>query len=130
MITNVINVENFVDSLVLGTHRALAGILFQTEQQCRDFYIGFLGRNQHIIDDLLDYRENRLSMADISIDKFMDMCDNKDKQEVFEQTFLQPFTIADMEIINKSIENNTITLAEIFANFQGNFNKNIMQYVL
>jgi hypothetical protein len=122
---------NFIDSLNLSCEcKALADVLFKTEEECKAFYIGFLGRNRYVIDDLLDYRENRLAMSDMSLDKFLALCDNRVKQDIFEQVFLQPISMGDAIIIDKAIEQGVTSLSAIYNRFENNVNENILKNVL
>ena len=124
-------IKNFIESLFVPNEwRELASVLFITEQDCNDFYIGFLGRNTYIIDDLLDFRENKLAMTDISLDNFLEMCDNMSTQKAFETTFLQPFTYDEIELISTAISDGKTSLEDIYNRFQKNVNENILKYVL
>lgn len=125
------NITNFIDSLSLSSEsKALAEVLLTTDGECNDFYIGFLGRNTYIIDDLLDYRESRLSVSDISLNKFVEMCDTGIIRDVFEQTFLQSVSNTEMNLINRAIFNGKISLKDIYCRFRKNVNESILKYVL
>jgi hypothetical protein len=123
---------NFVDSIGVSSdkERELAEVLFKSIKCCEKFYIGFLSRNSHMIDDLLDYREYKLSIANITVDKFITLCDNKVNREIFETTFLQKIDSNDVVLIEKAILQGKASLHTIFNNFQKNPNKNILKYVL
>lgn len=110
--------------------RELFDVLFKSVEDCNDFYIGYFGRNRHMIDDLLDYREYKLSIAKITLDKFITLCDNKVNREIFELTFLQKFYDEDISLIEKAISQGKISLHDIFNGFKNNPNKNILKYVL
>lgn len=130
--TAIDEIGNFVDSIGVSSdkERELAQVLFKTVECCNDFYIGFLGRNRHMIDDMLDYREHKLSIADVTVDKFIKLCDNKVNREIFELTFLQKFDSDSVSLIDKAISKGKTSLIDIFNNFQKNPNKNILKYVL
>lgn len=83
-----------------------------------------------MIDDMLDYREHKLSIADVTVDKFIKLCDNKVNREIFELTFLQKFDSDSVSLIDKAISKGKTSLIDIFNNFQKNPNKNILKYVL
>jgi hypothetical protein len=124
-------VSNFIASLKLNDDcESLAKILFKTEEECRSFYLGFLGRNSYTMDDLLDYRENRLALSESSIDLFLQKCKDGLNQSVLESTFLQSFSDDDLDLLSDAINNDKILLADIYYQFQSNVNKNIMKYVL
>jgi hypothetical protein len=122
---------NFIESLDLSCEcRELANILLKNEEDCKSFYIEFLGRNRYVIDDLLDYREDRLEMSDITIDKFLDLCDNIVKQDIFENVFLQSISVDDIGIIEQAIKEGKTSLSAIYNRFQNNINENILKNVL
>lgn len=124
-------VGNFVESLNLSDEcQELAGVLLKSVEDCKAFYIGFLGRNNHTIDDFLDYREERISMADVSLDNFLIMCDNCGIRKTFENVFLQPFTLEDIALISNCLQKGKTTLIDIFNQFKANVNQNIMRIVL
>lgn len=122
------NTNEFIESLQLP--KELASVVLTTVEDCQSFYIGFYGRNSYTIDDLLDYRERKLSISDIELDTFISMCNNIGRLETFRQTFLQPISESDMSLIDKAIENGKVTLEGIYNSFQENVNKNILQNVL
>lgn len=125
-------INNFVNSIGVSSskERELAQVLFKTVECCENFYIGFLHRNCYIIDDLLDYREYKLSIVNISVDKFIMLCDNKVNRETFESIFLQKLSSDDVSLIEGAISQGRTSLEIIFNNFQKNPNKNILKYVL
>lgn len=124
-------VKNFIDSLQLSEEcEGLAKVLFSNEEQCKSFYLGFLGRNRYIIDDLLDYREKRLAISDMTLDKFLNLCNSVASKDIFEAVFLQHFTKSDIGVINNALINNSITLSFLYNRFQENVNENIMKNVL
>ena len=125
-------VENFIDSIDFKSaeSKRLAKVLLKSEEECNYFYIGFLGRNRYIIDDLLDYREKKLSKSNITLDKFIAMCDNSVSREAFEQTFLQPINSTDAELIEDAISKGKTSLKGIYNRFQSNVNENVLKNVL
>lgn len=124
-------VNNFIQSLKLkGKPKDLAGVLLTCKEDCHDFYIGYLGRNRHVIDDLLDYRESKLSIEDMSFDKFVDMCDNKVNKKVFENTFLQDISLSEVALIESMISSGRTSLKKIYDGFISNPNENILKNVL
>lgn len=124
-------VENFIDSIEMSNYcKDLAKVLLKNKEDCEMFFENCLGKNNHIFDDLLDYREMKLSDRNISIDDFISMCNNNDKIAIFEIVFLQPIKKKDMRYIEDLINNGEITLKEIYYNFQRNMNINILKNVL
>lgn len=113
-----------------GEELRLAKVLLKTVENCRDFYIGFFGRNRLLIDDLLDYREKRLSLEEMSLYKFLWLCDGEINRDVFEQVFLQPFDVDDIFLIEEAVIEGRTTLEEIYNSFQKNPNENILKNVL
>lgn len=124
-------VSNFIQSLKLQKmNKALAEVLLKSKEDCDNFYIGFLGRNPYTVDDFLDYREHKLSISDMTLDKFIDMCDTKASREVFESTFLQHINLSSIELIDRAISEGRASLEGIYNNFIANPNENILKYVL
>jgi hypothetical protein len=130
-ITSVSYIQSFVDSLELNLEcQDLARVLFKSEDCCKTFYIGFLNRNRYVIDDLLDYRENKIENINITLDQFLDMCYNVNMLEAIETCFLQPITLLDVALIDKALSNGRTSLEVIYSEFQRNPNKNILKNVL
>ena len=120
------DIETFVRSLQLPLEYM---VLFKTVGDCQSFYIGFYGKNKHIIDDLLDYREHLLFESKITVNMFLDMCITNMK-EALESTFLQSFTTEDVGLINHAILVGKTDLEEMYLRFQKNSNENILKNVL
>lgn len=108
----------------------LVKVLFKTIDECQSFYQDYYKRNANIIDDLLDYREYKLSIWNTSLEQYLEMCDLSGIKIAFEETFLQPFIDQEVELIERAISNESVTLEYIYKSFQKNVNKNIMKYVL
>lgn len=127
----VIYSQSFIESLCLSVEcYNIAHVLLKTREQCREFYIGFLGRNKNKLDDLLDYREHRLSLSDNSVNKFLERSDNKVKQDVFEDVFLQRFTLEEIMLIEEAISEKRTSLEAMYNCFELNVNENILKNVL
>jgi hypothetical protein len=121
-------VENFIKSLALP-ERIAKGVLF-TAECCNSFYEGFYGRNNYVIDDLLDYREEKLSKSKITLVKFLDMCYNEGNREAFRLTFYQYFTSSEIEVVDRAIESGKTSLQSVYTDFEKNPNKNVLKNVL
>lgn len=127
--TNVIdnNVQKFIDKLGLPT---LANILLKTFDECQTFYRDYYKKNANVIDDLLDYREYKLSISDMTFDKYLEMCRNLGVKVAFENTFLQPISMQEAALIEKAIFSGKVTLEHIYNSFRQNINVNVLKYVL
>lgn len=125
--TNKIEVVGFIESLSLPS---IAKGILRTDDDCQSFYIGYYRKNKHVADDLFDYREMKIEEAKVDLSTFLQKCEENEIQEVFEDTFLQSFSLIDMDIINDAIEKGRASLESIFASFVENPNKNIMKNVL
>lgn len=125
-------VENFINSVDFETDESknLAFILFESEEDCKDFYISFFGRNRYIIDDLLDYREKKISNMKVTIDKLNYMYHNGVKHKVLEKVFLQPFSADDASLIDLAIKSGRLSLDTILYRFKNNVNENVLKNVL
>jgi hypothetical protein len=124
-------VDNFINGLNLNEECGrLARVLLQTEDCCKTFYIGFLNRNRYVIDDLYDYREEKLINSQITIDTFIEKCYNSNMRETFENVFLQPFDLMEIAFIDNAIAEGRTSLEIIYSEFERNPNKNIFQIVL
>lgn len=124
-------IDNFIESLgVSGDVKELAEVLFKEENDCNDFYIGYYGKNRYVIFDLLDYRKSKLPIHHMSVDSFVELCNNKGVKEAFENTFLQHFDNYIIELIDEMIGKELTSLEYIYNSFMENPNENILKYVL
>lgn len=124
-------IHNFVESLGFkGGCKKLAMVLLKTKEDCEYFYKYYYGKNLSAINDLLDYREYKVSISDMSFDKFINMCDNKVSREVFEHAFLQSFNQSEINLIKISIEDGVTSLGKIYEGFEANPNENILRNLL
>ena len=124
-------VKYFIDSLNMNDEfNKLAEVLLKNKKDCNDFYAKYLGNNNYKIDDLLDFREDKLSIEDMSFDRFMLMCDNIGIKKAFEKTFLYHFDSQIVRFIENRIENDMVSLEDIYSSFVNNPNGNIMKNVL
>jgi hypothetical protein len=125
-------VASFIDSLELNDEcKRLAEVLFDSEECCKEYYIGFRNRNRYAIDDLLDYREEKLKSCQKGIDELREMCYNTIMmQEALQNTFLQTITLGETRMVEKAIADGRTSLEVIYSEFQKNPNKNILKNVL
>lgn len=126
-------VKHFISSLDIdegSNEYRLALVLFKTLSDCQDFYLGFYANNSNITDDLLDYREKKISLNNTSLDAFLWLCGGVASIEVFEQIFLQPFDNDIINLINSKIEAKSIDLEYIYESFCKNPNQNILKLIL
>lgn len=121
------DVDNFINKLGLPN---LANILLKTIDDCQLFYQDYYKKNTNVIDDLLDYREYKISISDITLDNFLEMYKNQGVKYAFEITFLQPIAPHEAMLIEEAILDGKVTLEFIYNSFQENINKNILKYVL
>lgn len=123
--------SNFIQSLQFNdANRKLAFVLLKSEEDCREFYIDFFGRNVYAIDDLLDYREHKLSISDMSLDKFMHMCNNIGIKRAFEETFLYFFSPHSIKLVELRANEGRVSLEDIYNSFVRNPNENVLKNVL
>lgn len=127
-ITKMNTVEDFIKSLSLP-HNVARGVL-STEEDCQCFKEKYYGKNRNVIDDLLDYREDKIGASDITVDAFMENCYTKGLKVAFQETFLQLFASSEIKLVETAMMNGKTSLVDLFTNFQKNPNKNIMRYVL
>ena len=124
-------VEKFINSLGLGgDNKGLAQVLIKDERDVKDFYIGYLGNNAYIIDDLLDYRESKISILNMSFNKFSNMCDDLGIKDAFEQTFSFYFNSQSIKLVKMMIELERTSLEDIYYQFVKNPNENILKNIL
>lgn len=130
MKTNTINdvrVKTFIKKLKLPY---LAYVVLNTVDECQMFFREYYKRNRYAIDDLLEYRVHKIKALNISLEKFLEMCDNNGIKNAFEATFLQPISQQQAEWIEKAIRNGEVTLEYVYNSFQENYNKNVLKYFL
>ncbi len=124
-------VNKFVDSLELNDElKCFAKVLLRTQDDCKEFYIKYLGNNHYIIDDLLDYRKSKIDISDMSFDKFTEMCDNIGMKKAFEKAFLYYFSTQAIELIEYMILAGKTSLEEIYSLFVRNPDENVIKNVL
>ena len=123
------SVEIFVESFTTGIDMAKVLI---SELEDMLFYIStFHKRNKYQIDDLLDYRDYKVSNSNATIEQFrLDFDSSLENKKLFEQTFYQSFSDDDITIIESALTSGRVTLDIIFQGFKSNPSKNIMKYVL
>ena len=123
--------ESFIESLGMENYLGeFAKVLLKKKEDCDFFYIGYFGKNKRLVDDLLDYREFKLSIEDITFDLFSDMCDNEGIKSAFEKTFLQHISESSARLIEVTISAGGTSLEMIYDSFKNNPNENILKYVL
>lgn len=127
-ITTFDSVSHFIHSYSLP--KGVAEGVLRTMEDCEDFYIGFYGKNHYVADDLLDYRENKLEKANITLDIYLEMCYTKGMKETFENVFLQSFTDLEIRRVAIAIAKKKTSLEQLFAGFQKNPNKNILKNIV
>lgn len=123
ILTNLLN-------MIEKTAHGYSDILFKTENDFQYFYINYYGLNRFLADDIFDYREYRIKKNDVTLIKFLNKCHNDGIKVTFEETFMKAFSLDEIRFISQAIQNNKISLEEIFNKFQSNINTNIMRYVL
>lgn len=121
-------VANFVKSLELPQY--IANVLFVSWADCVEFMGKYHKRNALAIDDLLDYREHKISLSVLTEELFVNNCKEKGIKTAFEESFYQSFSEEDVSLIEKSLGNGKISLQSLFSQFKDNPNRNIMKYVL
>jgi len=115
----------------MNNYEQYYSVLIKNKEDLKLFLKQFHLRNNHAIDDLLDFREYKIKKSNKSIEEFLKECYETDNdQSVFEQTFYQYFTIGDMELINMSLAEGRTSLESIFNAFKENINKNILKNIL
>ena len=123
-----INVESFITSLKLSQY--IANVLFNTMDDCKLFFDDFYQTNRYEIDDLLDFREHKITSSKWTSQTFVKSCDSDGMKKTFEKVFFQSFTDQDVAQVEKAISDKKITLESLFSQFKANPNTNILKYVL
>lgn len=126
--TSLGSTKDFIKSLSLPKKEA-KGVL-QNFDDCKEFYIGHYGRNKHVVDDILDFREKKIEESEITLDTFCDMCYHNGVEDSFLKTFYQSITSFEAQLIDNAIESGSVSLEDIYEGFTKNPNKNILRYVL
>lgn len=122
-----VRIQTFVKKLDLPP---LAYAVLKTFDDCRMFFRKYYKKNTYAIDDLLDYRKDKIKSLNVSLEQFLEMCEEYGIKYGFENTFLQPISQQQAKFIEKAIRNGKVTLEYIYTSFHQNINKNILQYVL
>jgi hypothetical protein len=121
-------VSNFILSMSLP--ESIATGVLQTIEDCDYYYIEHHGKNRFPADDLLDFREYKIEKENISLNQFLDLCEQDGIANAFPRVFLQSFSLVDMAMVNDALNQGRTSLEELFADFKKNPNKNIMKNVL
>lgn len=100
------------------------------QEDCDNFFANHWGKNDLVFDDLLDYRESKIEMADMSFDIFEETCNNKGIKKGFETTFLNYLSPHDVKFIESKIASKRITLNEIYTRFIKNPNQSVLKNML
>lgn len=126
------SLENFVEIIraVFGGEgwycKRLAEILLKTEKDASTFFQQYLGRNPYLINDLLDFREQKITYWAITFDRLQEMAyNNNDLNVVFENVFLQPFPRFTDDLKKRLLHN----LQRIYDYFVDHPHENLMRYI-
>lgn len=128
MVSEHKKIGGFIESLNLPKY--IASVLFETWNDCVTFLNRFYKKNQTTIDDLLDFREYKISKSNKSLSEFTEDYKNNGLKISFERTFYQSFDNASLVVLEKAIANGLVSIEGLFNKFKANPNKNIMKYVL
>ena len=121
-------VEKFICSLDLP-YKVAKGIL-RSNEDCDLFHKNFYLKNRNVVDDLLDFKEYKISKSNIELNDFLMNCREKGIHATFEQTFLQSLTSEDIKLIENALSTGKTTLTQVFNDFIENPNKNVMKNIL
>jgi hypothetical protein len=120
-------IENFIKTYELP--EVAEGILL-TNEDCDLFLQEFYSKNHYVIDDLLDFKEYKISSSEITVIEFLNMCNNGEMHMAFETTFLQKFSPEDMSFIEEKIKSRATNLKEIYVKARKNPFRNVLKIVL
>jgi hypothetical protein len=120
-------IDNFIESLNLPKDCC---VLFETVEDCQEFFESFYMRNRYVADDLEDFRDNKIEKSEITLDLFLKKCYTINMKQAFESTFYQSFTIAKIKLIEEAIATGKTTLEQLFVDFKKNPHKNILKNIL
>lgn len=112
----------------IASNKELANVLLKDVSDVKNFVSMFYKTNKYEIDDLLDYREYKIKQSEITLDAFIQQCDDNMKI-AFENNFQQNFTDSDIEMIKERIHSGNVSLVTLFENFYKNINVNILKHI-
>lgn len=129
MVTNIKTneAESFIESLMLPP---VAKYILRSNEDCKVFFEKYFGTNSNPIDDLIDYREDKIEEGIIDLDTFLEQVKENGIKEVFENVFLQEFTTYDIELIESQISKGVTSLEIIYNQFTSSPSLNIMRHIL
>ena len=129
MVTNTKTNEadSFIDSLMLPP---VARCILRSNEDCTVFSEKYFGTNPNPIDDLLDYREDKIEKGIIDLNTFLEQVRENGIEATFESVFLQEFTTYDIEMIESQISKGVTSLEIIYRNFKSRPTQNIMRQIL
>jgi|SRR5690606_19618642 len=131
MVSQQQEIQHFIASFTLPQEAATS--ILRTTEDCQYFLNNFYGKNpRRLIDDLLDFLEDKIIRMNVSLETFLSRCSLGDGmlKVAFEETFLDDFSDETMEVISSALINHKITLEQLFLNFQQNPLKRIVSYVV
>lgn len=127
VMTKTLQVASFISAYLLPPH---ATDVLKTMDDCELFLTKFHKTNAESIDDILDFREYKLEISDMTLDTFLKLCYIGEMKEAFERTFIQSFTVEEIQFICSCLLEGKITLPQVYGKFQKNKNKNILSYFM
>ncbi|GIN67038.1 hypothetical protein FKN04_12835 [Bacillus glycinifermentans] len=122
------SVEQFIHSLSLPF--VIAKGILRSDEDCHLFYNKFYMKNRNTVDDLLDFKEYKISKSNIELNEFLKICQEEGIHEIFEQTFFQVFSPPEIKLINSALSSGKVTLTQIYNSFKENPHKNVMKNIL
>lgn len=124
-------VDSFIKLLNLNNGaEKFARVLIKTNQDCKEFYEKFLYKNKLIINDLYDFRNSKINISSVTLDKFLSMCHTIGIKEAFETTFLYHFSVHIIELVENMISEGKTSLEEIYMSFIENpYNKDFIRSI-
>lgn len=119
---------NFIQSLSLQQY--IASVLFENWNDCTLFLTLFHNKNRQPLDDLLDFREHKITNANKSLTEFVEDYNSNGLKVSFERTFYQYLDSGSVSLLEDAIASGKVSVEYLFNKFKENHNRNIMKYVL
>lgn len=117
--------KTFIASLNLPT---VADSFFRNIDDCNTYIEKFHGKKPRALQNLADFKQYQISNSMMTLDIFLDMCNNSRVQDAFEETFFQPFTQDEIIFMTEVIEDGKLSFEELYFKFQENPRRNIIRH--
>ncbi|RBW69479.1 hypothetical protein [Bacillus taeanensis] len=114
---------------VSGYTFKMLNFLIQDENDFENFFYNYYTDHGRAFFEMAAYRQDKIEQMNVQQSEFEAMF-QENKKEALEQLFQHPVESSDVEFLNKKIEENKITVEELFKLHKGNPEYRLMSHLL